>query len=512
MKSLQILAGVLLLSWTLSPATAVQQGERAVEQYGIFELALDGPSSGNPFVDVELSAEFRSGTRVFQADGFYDGSGVYRVRFMPDAAGEWRYLTKSSAKELDGRTGSFVCTRPEPGNHGPVSVRNVYHFGYADGGPFYPVGTTCYAWVWQGQDLVKQTLATLKNSPFNKIRMCFFPKQYGTYIQNEPPMYPYEGSKQVGWNFARFNPEYFRYFEQRVADLMKLGIEADIILFHPYDRGKWGFDGMKPEENDRYLRYIVARMAAYRNVWWSLANEFDLISSKSRADWDRFFQIIHDKDPYHHLCSIHNGMSWYDQSKPWVTHLSVQTPYFEKIQDWRETYRKPVVIDECVYEGNIPTDWGNLPAEELVHRFWVAYCRGAYATHGETYLHPDNILWWAKGGKLYGKSPERIGFLHKIMTEAPSDDLTPLHNLWNKETYLYREGTYYLYYYGISQQLQARFMLPKDRKFKIEVIDAWNMTVTPIPGEFSGQTEIPLPGRSYMAVRASRTDAGGAAR
>ncbi len=506
MKVSRGLLGVLVLLWTTCDAESAQLGRQAIEQYAIFELRLEGPSGGNPFVDVELSAEFRSENRVFQVDGFYDGGGIYLIRFMPDAVGEWHYQTKSNVRELNGKSGSFSCSKAGAGNHGPVYVRNTFHFGYADGTPFYPVGTTCYAWVWQGDTLVKQTLDTLKSAPFNKIRMCFFPKQYSTYIQNEPPMYPYEGSRQKGWDFARFNPEYFRYFEQRIGDLMKLGIEADVILFHPYDWGKWGFDKMKPEENDRYLRYLVARIAAYRNVWWSLANEFDLIPSKKTEDWDRFFRIIQEKDPYHHLRSIHNGMRWYDQSKPWVTHLSVQTPYFENIQDWRETYRKPVVIDECVYEGNIPTDWGNLPAEELVHRFWIAYCRGAYVSHGETYLDPQNILWWAKGGSLHGKSPERIAFLHKIMSEAPPDDLTPLHNLWNKETYLYKEGSYYLYYYGITQQLQARLSLPRDRKFRIEVIDAWNMTITPVPGEFSGPAEVSLPGRSYMAVRARRVE------
>ena len=25
--------------------------------------------------------------------------------------------------------------------------------------------------------------------------------------------------------------------------LNRLGIEADLILFHPYDKGRWGFDG-----------------------------------------------------------------------------------------------------------------------------------------------------------------------------------------------------------------------------------------------------------------------------
>src|SRR5262249_53510248 len=29
--------------------------------------------------------------------------------------------------------------------------------------------------------------------------------------------------------------------------------------------------------DDRYVRYLVARLAAHRNVWWSLANEYDFM-------------------------------------------------------------------------------------------------------------------------------------------------------------------------------------------------------------------------------------------
>jgi len=196
-------------------------------------------------------------------------------------------------------------------------------------------------------------------------------------------------------------------------------------------------------------------------------------------------------------------MGWYNHSRPWITHLSIQTAYLQDIQDWRELYKKPVVIDECVYEGNIPNDWGNLTPEEMMNRFWISYCRGAYCTHGETYIHPENILWWSKGGLLYGKSPERIAFLHRIMTEAPTEGLYPFHSKWNKETYLIKDNAYYLFYYGNSQQAMARIFLPAKHRFRLEVIDAWNMTVTPVDGEFSGRTEIPLPGLPYMAVRAT---------
>ncbi len=261
-KARMLIAALAVLFVHPLPVTTGMQAQSVV-QYEPFELSFRGPSAGNPFVDVQISAEFKFASRTMRMDGFYDGGGVYKIRFMPDAAGEWSYSTKSNARELDGKSGAFACTKAPDGVHGPVRVRNSYHFGYADSTPFYPVGTTCYAWVWQGDALVRQTLATLRNSPFNKIRMCVFPKQYGTYIQNEPPIYPYEGSRKDGWNFEKFNPEYFRYFEQRVGELKDLGIEADIILFHPYDWGKWGFDKMPPGANDLYLKYAVARLAGF---------------------------------------------------------------------------------------------------------------------------------------------------------------------------------------------------------------------------------------------------------
>ena len=112
---------------------------------------------------------------------------------------------------------------------------------------------------------------------------------------------------------------------------------------------------------------MIARLAAYRNVWWSLANEYDLMQHKSVQDWDRYFQIIQTHDPYQHLRSIHNwqGMdthdthTFYDHSKPWVTHASVQHSYLDLVSTWREQYRKPIVVDECCYEGDLPNGWGN---------------------------------------------------------------------------------------------------------------------------------------------------------
>jgi hypothetical protein len=482
-----------------------------VTQYDIFELSLEGPSSGNPFVEINLSGTFRQGGRVLEPEGFYDGEGVYRIRFMPDSTGAWEYTTHSNAPQLDGHAGQFTCMPARAGDHGLMRVYRRYHFAFDDGTRYLPIGTTCYAWTSQNEALEQQTLETLRESSFNKVRMCVFPIHY-TYNQNEPESFAFERDAAGAWDFERLNPAFFRHFEQRVGELGDIGVEADVILFHPYDR--WGFADMGQAADDRYLRYLVARLAAYHNIWWSLANEYNIMSTKSEADWERFFGLLQQYDPYGHLRSVHNWIqlddhaqrSFYDFSKPWVTHCSIQHSWVDLTSHWREQYGKPVVIDEACYEGNVPHGAGNLTPQEMVRRFWDAAVRGGYCGHGETYLHPQNILWWSMGGQLHGDSPARIAFLRQVLEELPPGErLEPVGEITN--TYLPSAGIpgqYWLTYFGFRQPGEVTLSLPEDGQYQVDLIDTWEMTVTSLPELYSGETKVQLTSKPYMAVRVVR--------
>jgi hypothetical protein len=491
-----LLAGSAFLGARAGP----QNNSAQVERWGMFEAAFHGPESGNPFLEVVFSAQFRREHRTIDVDGFYDGSGTYKVRFMPDSEGEWSYTTRSSRAELNGKTGAFVCVKPSAGNHGPVSVRDLYHFGYADGLPYCPFGTTCYAWTHQGDELEEQTLATLRTSPFNKIRMCVFPKWYA-YNQVEPKLYPFPRSASGDNGLTRFDPEFFRHLEHRVAQLSALGVEADIILFHPYDH--WGYANLPADVNDRYLRYVIARFAAFRNVWWSLANEWDLVKTKTLADWDRFFRILQESDPYGRLRSIHHSRVMYDHAKPWVTHASIQSDEFGRTAEWRDAFRKPVIFDECKYEGNIPRRWGDISAQEMVHRFWLGTVLGGWVGHGETYLDPGDVLWWSKGGVLRGESAPRIAFLRRIIESGPRGGMDPVGGSYYP--CLARPGEDYLYYFDYHQPAEFMFELPAGAKFRAELIDPWEMKIRPIDGGFSDKAEVKLPGAPYLALRLRKT-------
>jgi hypothetical protein len=480
-------------------AGAADPAGATTEQWGIFEAVFQGPANGNPFIDVQLTARFTNGGRTLEASGFYDGEGTYRVRFMPDRPGSWEYRTRSNRPELDGKTGTFPCVKPAATNHGPVRVRQKIHFAYADGTPYFPFGTTCYAWVHQGEALEQQTLATLKAAPFNKLRMCIFPKHYD-YNHNDPPRYPFARSQADSWDFTRPNPAFFRHLETRVAQLRDLGIEADLILLHPYDR--WGFATMGFGNDCGYLRYVVARLGAYRNVWWSMANEWDLMKGKTPADWDKYFQLVRAADPYDHLCSIHNCRKYYDYTKPWVTHVCLQHWDTRQMRQWLEQYGKPVIDDECQYEGNIPWPWGNITAQELVHRFWLATAAGGSCGHGETYRDPGDILWWSKGGVLHGQSPARIAFLRKILEEGSPEGLSPMPDSWVWDHVAGgQRGDYRLFYFGEHQPHEWSIGVPQKTSFKVAIIDTWNMTVTPQDKVYPPGARIELPGKPYLAVR-----------
>jgi len=519
----KILRTFVWFAITISFITSCKTEEmQSIEQWGVFELSLNGSSDGNPYMDNTLYGKFTNGAQTITMPGFYDGNGIYKIRFSPDQQGRWTYATQSSLEELNDKHGSFQCVQPTGNNHGPVNIVNTHYLEYADGSPFYSVGTTAYQWTSVKQSIQEKTIETLKPSPFNKVRMCFFPKSYSYGNTTEPWVYPYSRKDTVN-DFTQPNFEFFQNFDKRVAQLMDMGIEAEVILFHPYD--KWGYYLMGKEMNEKYVRYMIARLSAYRNVWWSLANEWDVPKIKVAIDWEGIGTLLQKEDPYQHLRSIHNWHSdeshFYDHTRPWVTHVSAQTYFFFNAIKWRNKYQKPVLYDEMRYEGDVPSRWGKLTAKEMSDYFWKAGVSGVYGMHSETYLNnSDNtteVRWWAKGGELMGQSPERIAFFRGIMQEAPIKDMTPelvslsrlvvpdtipdkdagaLIDELNRNIYTFsKKGEYYMVYTTDSAQT-IQLNLPGTKDYTLEVIDTWNMKIVSkekvSPGQLQFETKMPF--------------------
>ena len=546
---------------------------KVARQYEIAEFCFAGAEPTGSFVDVDLTGRFAAGGHAVTVKGFFAGNGEYRLRFLPEQTGEYHYEIQSERLCLY-ESGTLTVEKADPGRHGPARPKGtaMYHAG----GTWCPTfGTTVYALANQSEALIEETLESLKASPFNKLRTCVFPKHYA-YNANNPRCYPFEkregqaeksfsaqrlpiipmkkGSADDYWDTARPNPAFWEHFEEVLRRLDALGIQADLILFHPYDR--WGFSNMSREDNLRYLDYLLRRLAAFPNVWWSLANEYDVCFDKTAEDFKAFEKFVAENDPYRHPISNHNCFQLWDAGSENITHVSFQTKELTRVAELLKKYGKPVLIDECRYEGNVPEFWGNLSGRDMVRSFWRVMAQGGYCTHGETFLPEtekgkmatqtgeEDVVWWAKGGRLNGESPARITFLRQIVENLPGPiepadgGLTDMAHMdgeglrtmiahapagfqsflnsiaamdrLERELFFAVEYAYqghcgeeaYLYY--LDDQCAARFelKLPTDKRYRIEVLDTWEMTRETVFASANGKTIVPLPGKPYMAILA----------
>ncbi len=477
--------------------------------------------------------------KTIAVKAFYAGDGSYRMRLLPEEKGEYRCVLHG----MDDAPAPFTLTASASANkHGRVVAEDC-HFRYADGSRYVPFGTTVYALAHQPDALVDETLATLAASPFNKVRMCVFPKHY-EYNHNEPPCYPFEKGEDGRWDVKRPCFVFWERFERILDRLESAGVEVDLILFHPYDR--WGFDSLSPEENLIYLDYLLRRFAARPNIWWSMANEYDFCATKTMADWAAIEQFIADNDPFHHLLSCHNCFQPYDATRANITHASLQRKVISYMTEWRETYRKPILIDECGYEGNLPEAFGCFSGQEMTARFYRGYFTGGFVTHGETFLDKtgNEIVWWAKGGRLIGESVPRIAFLREVMAEIPGQvdpvpdhmaaaldpskkpmlaatvsrlpkELMPIVNALlatspkELEQVLLGDMDYkgqcgrddaFLWYFDQHGYSSYVLELPESAAYRVTVIDTWAMTKETAAENAGGRVRIALPAKTGMAV------------
>lgn len=415
------------------------------------------------------------------------------------------------------------------------------HFEYEDGTLFLPFGTTIYAFAHQTPELIEETFETLAKAPFNKVRMCVFPKYY-QYNNNEPRWYPWEKREDGSWNPEAPVKEYWDNLESIITRLGDMDIECDLILFHSYD--KWGFSQMSHEDDLKYLQYCIDRLGHLDNIWWSLANEYDLLYTvKSKEDWCDIEEYLASHDGRHHLLSNHNCFAFWDVTRPNITHGSYQTKRMADVEDFARAVEKPIIIDECCYEGNIEMFWGSITAQEMTARFWQCVASGAYCTHGETFLDDNDVLWWAKGGKLKGQSPERIAFLREIyeslgkplepylepvnffealdpadlavfgntpagkslpIAQAANTEIDKLKHMYTEHEYMSHaaDGSVVLKYTYVQQPAKCMMILDKDKTYTVEAIDTWNMTREVVAENVSGAVKVNLPGKPYTAVLA----------
>ena len=417
-------------------------------QWDLHELELlDDASSlpDNPF-DVELFAVFTldgGSHKPVQVRGFHDGGATFRVRFCRRG----RRVAVRDAPDrpaLSNRRGGLRVAARRPARAGARAAGRS--FVHADGSAHFSVGTTSYAWIHQGDATIRHTIQTLRDGPFNKLRMTLLPKWY-QYNHVEPRHFPHEGSRGH-FVKTRFNVTFWRRLDARLRELLAVGVQVHdatprTTTHHPHAaptltpptrtgrphplppvrRGPLG-----PRLHGRHRPGLV-RHGARRGVPAVRRRPPRRLPPRVVVDGERVgpgrvqgqgaaaarrlgaHQIrdvvagvgptLRDarlRGPVRPFVVDHNQYLNYDHSKPWVTHISAQgevryvlppvntnahVGWYDVGHTKRHFPTRPIVWDEVMYEGDVPF-WGGLTAAQMADRFWWGLAHGVYVGHGET--------------------------------------------------------------------------------------------------------------------------------
>ncbi|MFC4113359.1 DUF5605 domain-containing protein [Nonomuraea zeae] len=327
-----------------------------------------------------------------------------------------------------------------------------------------PMATTALGWHLQGEKRRAQTLATLRSSPFDRVRMA-----------------------------ACATRCTLDELEERVAELAAIGVTAELVLLRPDD----GVADVGAAA--RYVAEVVPRLAAHPNVWWSLSDDPSGIPGLSEHDWVRLAHLVAEEDFGHHPLSITTGP---DSPLLWrhgFTHGSVTAPRPRDAWVRTREHHKPVLMDMCGYEGDADDPWHSLPPEEVVSSAWDGAMRRRYVTHGEMYADDDGLTWSRNGGTLVGAAVPRLALLRQVLGGTPDEARYRDRDAPMLEV----PGEFYLEFCGDHRFPQREYEVPAGR-YEVEVIDTWQLTVTPCGVQEGPTVTVPLPGTVGQAIRLRR--------
>lgn len=377
-----------------------------VARWAVYQAKLEARRDhADPLSTVSVRTHFVSPSGKSQTvDAFWDGGRVWGVRFSPDELGKWTWRSECSDptdQGLHGQAGSFECVPYEGDNpllkHGPLKLsENRRYLVHSDGMPFFWLADTA----WNGVLLAKEAdwnryLATRNKQGFTAIQfVCTHWRGSSRDATGETAF--------TGTDRLELNPSFFQRLDAKVAAINEHGlIAAPVVLWALTEKDPGRL--LSEEAAVRVARYIVARWAAHKVVWF-LGGD-GRYTGKEAPRWHRIGRAVFH-EPRSHLVTMHPcGQSWIApdfRNEPWYDIVGYQSGHGDSEQHlrwlvfgppatgWQKEPARPIINLEPNYEGH--------PAYHSKKRFTDADVRrAAYwslliaPTAGITY--GNNHIW-----------------------------------------------------------------------------------------------------------------------
>jgi hypothetical protein len=459
-------------------SVSFSQSSPELEVYDFVEITarISAPLPRNPFSDASIRGTFQTvgGAKRLQVEGFCDAEdgSLYRIRFMPAVPGDYIYnVDYHQGWTSKKATGKFHVKMGR--RRGPVRIdsENRWHFIWEGTGEHYFFnGTTAY-WLmgWQDERVIQSSIERLHGMKINRMRVTIAGRT-NTYY-GEPAMAgekwtplltpwpignaarrlhllgragqrfvgglgrsPFELLASLdkpddiwhpGFDYGRFRVAYWQKFERALRHARDRDMVFSLVL-DMNDSRVHPSPGSSNE--DRFIRYAVARFAAFSNITWDLGDDLDQYRDESwtHATGTR----LKEWDPYHHLSTSHpidnthqdRGSDWFDFTS--FQEWSRDQHAFMLAQRHRQASLGriiPQTNEEYGYEDHHPLWSKGLQsdsADVLRRTAWEIVMAGGYQTAGETARRGTNIWPDTGGGWINGRGDETmtmfVGYMHLV--------------------------------------------------------------------------------------------------
>lgn len=343
-------------------------GLTAAVKFGVHEVELTGDGNvPNPF-DTQVEVTFTPASGANQAkrvQAFYDGGNTWRARVYVSEPGEWRWTSICTTDtQLDARSGQFTAANSSLRGRLLSHPSNPRQWITEDGRWFLNLNDTAYFLLCRqegnGEPVSDDDAIRYLNDDtargITSVR-CFLASHHSGFI---------ESSEQWQEWFFRddshnlLSLDNLQCADRRLQQILNLhpDVGVQLILF-PLER--YGRDGqfwatLNPPQRERLLRYLVARYAAFPQLFWLFVNDahygprFPNNNQMARE----VGEYICEHDPWQHPRSTGHArrvpFQFADES--WVNYIHIEHAHDLGAEQYPqyEKFAKPVFLGEDRYE------------------------------------------------------------------------------------------------------------------------------------------------------------------
>lgn len=345
MKGICLLLLLIVVSLNVHAAT--------VGRWDRFEIAVTNAKLyADAYRDVTLNATFTKpdGSKV-QFWGFYDGGATWRLRFMPDQLGVWRYEAAFS-DGTRGMSGTFRCVASKLPGMIAADEMNPLWFGFKGGGHLLlrslHVGDRFFARNWS-DDERKAFLDWAGQQGYNTLSLA------SHYLNRNA-----EGRGR-GWETPALWPLSASEYQRMERVLDDLARRRMIVFPFAGFLGRASNFPREPKEMELYLRYTIARLGAYWNLLFNVGGPEPELKGNpylTRDEINRIGALIRQLDVFGHSLTLHTPTGDSPvRNESWLSFVTLQGPktFDRRVLSeglLRNHAGKPLYAQETLWSGN----------------------------------------------------------------------------------------------------------------------------------------------------------------